>query len=627
MFYDTHLFSPVVIDGLCKAHPKSMEFREWWEEQRQLCITGYTVNGVRITGEHYWYLNFWKIKGVNEETKRKDLIAPRFLDMDHEFFVALEKARSNEKNMCVVKRRQSGFSEKLASIAGREFSLFRNSQIVIIAGEEKYNQNTMRMTLRGLNSLKNTEFYKRRTPDTIDYVQARWKEIDEGIPTWKGSLSEIYSLTGKNNTQASIGKSPSLIIFEEGGRFPGLKESFNFIKPALETNFRKTGMAIIVGTGGDMAKGAAELSEIFYDPKSYDMMEFDNIYIEGDVFDMKKICYFVPAWKFSIIDKDGNSLFEPSMEKIKANRDNAMKAKDPVKFIQEQTQMPLTPDEAFMRTGGNCFNIAKLNEQLAKIRNYRELSAMGEKGRLEWVRDDRDKIVGVDWHPDMAGEFLIYEHPEKDSGGNVYINLYKGATDSYDKPTAFTSKSKGSCQIFKGFRDMDKSSRLFVARVTVRPDKPDDFYEMSAKLCFYYMAPNLIEWSNIGIFGWYERNGFEHFLRERPRIAYANIKTSKASNRYGIDPSTKSYWITAYRDYIEDNYQKMNDPEQIIAAINFINDKDYNCDITISSSLCIVHELDDRNLAVKQKSESKNDFFSYQSNNGRIQQSYSRARA
>jgi hypothetical protein len=337
---------------------------------------------------------------------------------------------------------------------------------------------------------------------------------------------------------------------------------------------------------------------------------------------MKKISYFVPAWKFSVIDKDGNSLFDPSMDKIKINRDKAMKAKDSIKLIQEKTQMPLSPDEAFMRTGGNCFNIAKLNEQLAKLRNHRELNALGERGRIEWIRDDKDKVIGTEWHRDIAGEFLIYEHPEKDPGGNVYINLYKGATDSYDKPEALTSGSKGSCQIFKGFRNAETQARLFVARVTTRPKKPDDFYEMSAKLCWYYMAPNLIEWSNIGIFGWYERNGFEHFLRERPRIAYANIKESKASNRYGIDPSTKSYWITAYRDYIEDNYQKMYDQDQVIAAINFINDKDYNCDITISSALCIVHELDDRNLAVKQKNTQKHEFFSYQSKGGRLKQSF-----
>ena len=74
MFVNTKLFSPVIIDGLCRAHPKSLEYRDWWAQERERCINGYSVGGVKITGDHYWYLNFWKIRGVDEHTKRKDLI-------------------------------------------------------------------------------------------------------------------------------------------------------------------------------------------------------------------------------------------------------------------------------------------------------------------------------------------------------------------------------------------------------------------------------------------------------------------------------------------------------------------------------------------------------------------------
>jgi hypothetical protein len=621
MFINTIQFSPVIIDGITGAHPKSLEYREWWEEQRKRCMEGYSVGGVRITGDHYWYLNFWKIKGVNPKTKRKDLIAPRFIDMDFEFFAALEQARDLGKNMCVVKRRQVGFSEKLSSVIGREFSLYSNSQSIIVAGEDRYSLATMRMTMRGLNSLKNTEFYKRKSPDTSEYIQAKYKIIEDGVPSWKGSMSEIYQMTAKNNAQVTVGKSPSLIMFEEAGKFPGLKESYKYIQPALEANFKKTGIAIMIGTGGDMDKGADELEEIFYSPDAWDMLSFAP---EGDEHgDFKKTCYFVPAWKFAVIDEDGNSLKDKSLEEIYKKREESRKAKDGKAYINYLTQMPLVPDEAFMRTGGNRFNVQRLNERLAFIRKHRELEDAVSIGRLEWVKDDKGKAIDVEWIPDPAGHFKILEHPIKDANNNVIMNLYKGSTDSYDKDESNTSSSKLSCQIFKGFVSTNDTSRIFVARYTERPKTAEDAYEATAKLCMYYMAPNLIEWSNIGIFGWYERNGFAHFLRERPRIAYANVKESKVNNRFGIDPSTKEYWITAYRDYIETNVDNMYDQEQIIAAINYRDDKDYNCDITISSSLCIVHELDDRQLIVKEKSTAKSEFFHYKTGkNGKMENGY-----
>jgi hypothetical protein len=623
MFINTKQFSPVIIDSITGAHPKSLEYREWWFEQKRRCLEGYSVGGIKITGDHYWYLNFWKIKGVNQVTGRKDLIAPRFIDMDYEFFNVLEQARKEGKNLCVLKRRQVGFSEKLSAVVGKEFSLFNNSQSIIVAGEDRYSLATMRMVMRGLNSLKDTEFYKRKTPQTEDYIQGKYKVLEDGVPVWKGSMSEIYQMTAKNNPQVTVGKTPSFIMFEEAGKFPGIKAAYKYVQPALETNFIKTGIAVMIGTGGDMDKGADELEEIFYSPEAWDMLGFSP---EGDEEQdtLRKTCYFVPAWKFASIDDEGNSLKEQSLEQIHKVREQNRKAKDPKAYINYLTQMPLNPDEAFMRTGGNRFNTQKLNERLAFLRKHRELDDIIQRGRLEWIREEKStKIIGVEWIPDCNGQYRILEHPLKDSNENVLMNLYKGSTDSYDKDNASSSSSKLSCQIFKGFKDSDTTSRIFVARYTERPKTAEEAYEATAKLCMYYMAPNLIEWSNIGIFGWYERNGFGHFLRERPRIAYANVKESRVNNRFGIDPSTKEYWITSYRDYIETNVDNLYDQEQIIAAINYRDDKDYNCDVTISSSLCIVHELDDRQLKVKEKTTEHTEFFHYSTGkNGKMKQGF-----
>ncbi len=98
-------------------------------------------------------------------------------------------------------------------------------------------------------------------------------------------------------------------------------------------------------------------------------------------------------------------------------------------------------------------------------------------------------------------------------------------------------------------------------------------------------------------------------MKERPEVAYANVKDSRVNNKYGIDPSTKDYWLIKYRDYIEQNIDKMDDIEQIEAAIKFRNDKKYNCDITISCAIAEVHAIDNIHLQVKQVSEEKHEPF------------------
>ena len=36
----------------------SRDWVEYWDLQEQRCLNGYTIGGVRITGRHYFFLNF-----------------------------------------------------------------------------------------------------------------------------------------------------------------------------------------------------------------------------------------------------------------------------------------------------------------------------------------------------------------------------------------------------------------------------------------------------------------------------------------------------------------------------------------------------------------------------------------
>jgi len=299
-------------------------------------------------------------------------------------------------------------------------------------------------------------------------------------------------------------------------------------------------------------------------------------------------------------------------------------------YFNEITQNPIYSEEAFLISDGTFFDSAKLNKRLAEVRKSKELSTRGQRGKLNWVYEGT-KISDVIWEPDETGPIIIFEHPEK---AKVTVNkseqtvvpddLYYAGTDSYDRDKAASTTSLGSCSIKKAFYSASKTYNKFVARYTDRPDTSEEFYETTAKLCFYYNASNLIEYSNLLILKWYKDNGFEYMLKERPEIAYANVKISTMQNKFGIDPATKFEWIKMLRDYISANCDKIDDEEQLVKFLKFRLDPDYNCDITISSSLAEVNQQDSKDIEVKtsQKENLAKYKIGFKFVNGKLERKY-----
>jgi hypothetical protein len=49
----------------------SPDWFAYWQEQRNRVINGYSVGGVKVTGDHYFYLNFCPILKVEDTTSKK----------------------------------------------------------------------------------------------------------------------------------------------------------------------------------------------------------------------------------------------------------------------------------------------------------------------------------------------------------------------------------------------------------------------------------------------------------------------------------------------------------------------------------------------------------------------------
>jgi hypothetical protein len=662
LFQNVELFSPVIYDQDNPApkfnplwevydnpnikkkklirinYPKY--YLEWWYEQRRRCMHGYDIGGVHITGAHYFYLNFWRIKVKGRGT---GMMPPLFLDLDKQFFDSIETARREDKNFLALKRRQIGFSEKLAAICALEALLYPSSQTLIVAGLDEYAQTTFNKMSMGIDALSpnsqenaGREFFKRKIKSVPEYVKFGF----EATGVQKGYFSEVFAVTTKDNPQAASGKSPTLVFMEEAGINPLLKRVYNMILPSIQEMGKQNGrIVIIVGTGGEMRKGVADLMDMFYNPRKYNLLEVKNVYDEN-VEPNSVCCPFYPAWYYYVMDHDGNSYRDAGIQLIKEQRKKIGSNKRDLH--DNKTQMPLTPSEAFSTSGISPFNTEKLERQLQKLLNNDWEEKM-QYGRFEPIKS-AGSLIGVRWvaaaigsediidhEGDFMYPFVITEHPDRpervDNTGYEYMigsgsipGLYGAGTDSYDKDEANTSDSEGSFVVFKGYHSAQKTSMMPVCRLTWRPVKKEKFYEQTALACIYYgECENLIEWSNISIFDWYKTHDFDYLLKERPEIAYANVKDTKVNNRYGIDPNTKPFWIEHFSSYVEDYADNIYDMV-IVQKLRDFKARDHNCDITISVMLAYEGILDYIKKGYDKQEENirSNMFIGFARKNGKL---------
>lgn len=579
---------------------------------------------VFITPRQYWYLNFWHIKRLDAVTKRKKVLFPKFTDLSWENYLIryLADTRDN-KDILWTKSRQKGLSEEEASEIAYDFTFYKESQSLIVSGEQKYAKNSFNFCKRGLKMLANTQFYKWTSKDNEE----------EYISKFTGS--EIYMRTSKDNPQCASALSPSRVLYEEIGIWEKdlLTETSEFIRASQEAEGIRTSVNRYTGTGGEMESGVDDMQEMFHAPDDHNLMSVSNKYSE-DREGSGKVAIFIPCTKFEIIDKEGNSLIGESRKSINLQR-KSKSAKKRYRFV---TQKPFSPEELFAANPNGFFGesiIAWASARKTHLLSHKELQIV-ERGRMEWITDLKHWKDGAKFVKDPEGDVYISEHPRtyvtrNDRNKDVVkvYNCYKAGTDSYDQDEAKTSTSKGSCWIKKGFLTANDTYNKYVAYVTQRPEVSeggrDTFYENTAKLTVYYGTENLVEHSKILIFVWYQQNGMSQLLKERPRAVIASkIMNTQVTNDFGIDASFLPWGLKMQRDYWSEK-SNIDNIDFVVCCdkiMKFRIAKNYNCDDTIAQTWGTVAMEEEKERIVRPENPetTRARSFVYKTVNGRITQ-------
>lgn len=601
----------------------SPSWQMYWEEQFKRTQEGYLVAGVRITGDHYFYLNFCPIirveKNASGRKAKKIENFPDFWDGDYNYFwateiayngidkVELEKLKlhisiqeeylNGGRHIIVGKSRRKGYSFKNASKVVNKYNNTRNSLSIIGAFDKKYlyPEGTMGMATNYINFLnEHTGWRKNRDyVDKQEHKRASFKEVMNGVAIEKGYMSQIMALTFKDNPDIARGKDAAYVLLEEAGRFPNLKDSYMATEPTLKAGKYVTGQILIFGTGGDMESGTVNFAEMFYDPITYNLMPFVNIW--DDDAENTNCGFFHPVfWNMDgFYDKTGNSLIQDAINFEKKERDVIIKnSSNGVNVIQKRVQeYPFNPSEAFLTVSTNDFPITELRNRLNIVEReqiyYKKGQAVnfikGEDGKVKALPDLKNELQPV-WHykpkiNELNGAPVIFEYPIPNSPKG----LYKMGYDPYQQDQS-GGVSLGAVYVYKSNSIFSFTRNKIVAFYVGRMKTVDDTHRVVEMLAELYNAEVMHENMIRDVKGYFEKKRKLHLLAAQPdAVISKTIKNSKVSRVYGIhmnnelkDAGAKyiKQWLLQERDVDENgniilNLDTIEDPGLLEELILF----------------------------------------------------------
>lgn len=618
------------------------DYNKYWEQETDRCINGYTApDGEGITGYNYFYLNYSPIMRLKEEEytdregnlrKRRQRIFefPSFWDYDYYYFCAIEQAELEGKHMAVLKCRQRGYSFKGGSMLVRNYMLIPGSKNFAIASEQKFliGDGLLTKAWQIMDFLdKHTAWAKQRLVSTRMERTSGYKITDEfGKQTEQGYLSSITGITLKNDPERVRGTRAKLVLWEEGGKFPSLLDAWRIEQPSVETDDGKAfGLMIAFGTGGTEGASFEGLKELFYKPKSYNVLSFPNIWDEGR--ENTECAFFVPAYSnlesFDddgnqvYMDRDGNSYKEKAIENLIDQRnkvkDGGASQQSIDRFISER---PIRPAEAVLELGKNIFPRKLLMDQLTRIRTNKKLQSMKHIVDLEWDGNGQVKATekssgDITNYPLKKGDkphgsVVIWEYPVKDPP----LGLYIGGCDPYDHDDSFTN-SLGSTFIFKRVRAGEAWADVIVAEYSGRPDTAEEYYENVRKLLTFYNARLLFENERKGIYPYFTNKHCDYLLADQPdKIISEVFKDSKVQRRKGchMTKQIRAYGEGLILEWLLDEFEEGHPNVERVYSEPLIeelieNDGVRNVDRVISLCMVMIYRQELYQLKVSSAKE------------------------
>ena len=531
------------------ANPNS-EYGKWIREEVRRCWEGYVrpSDGEWITGDMYFFLNYCPIQLIKKDNKGKSIRTidfPKFWDGHYYKSHYLNQCRSEGHHAAELASRGKGKSYYAASMLAKRFILGESNdvkkkvQCVATASERKY--------IQGANQLldmfqyyidfcaNNTEFPRQRITSSLQNLAWTMGYVDSETNTRRGTENSVIGVTSKDDESKLRGSRGVLYLLEEAGSFPRLLNLYQVLRPSVEDGNSVWGLIYLYGTAGDSDSDFSSMQELMYNPNGYNIKAINNVYDkEGQ--GRKQFTYFFPGYmdRADCYDKDGNSDVNKALIEILLDRYKVKYNSTDINAITKRiAEIPITPQEAILKTKDNIFPITELTKRLNEIDNnpnffddvYVGDLTFNKQGKVEFnaittdipIRDFPTKDNKV------QGAIEIYEMPQE-IHGKVSNERYILSLDNYENDAA-QSMSLGSIFV------LDLWTDRIVAEYTGRPMFVDDLNEVCRKLCLFYNGKVMVENNKKNTFAYFSKMNSLHLMADTPE--YLKNKQILKANTFG----------------------------------------------------------------------------------------------
>lgn len=576
-------------------------YKKFWDEEKFRCVNGYEINEYRLTGDNYFWVNYYRLKTSTKGAKAgagRNLTFPKFLVFQYEFFHYVEMCEILGKDIGLLKARALGFSEMGACLCARPFITTPNYRVMASAFSERHLKPLLAKIWSQLDwlALETEGAFKRvrMVQNSIMHKRAS-KKLKDGGET--GHMSEIEGIVA-DSPEKIRGDRVERLLFEEAGSDKVLKEKY-LQGEALITVLGgdRVGTRIAWGTGGDKGSSIEGIKDLILKPNVYNILKFRHNYTPDKRYILTGM--FIPATRmvYELLDSRGWCNREAAEKYY--DRMRYLKAEDPKALLIYKAEYCYTIEEALIQQGDNMFPREEIAEQIAQYDIYKTVTPP-HRGALVWTKDSAGTIIGVKWREDKDGDIFITEHPLITSDGLGYKNLYVGGIDSIDIGAEDTStdgsKVSDFCVVIKK-RVLGINDPRYVAMYKDRPRDPREAYENAAKLLTYFDCKAVLESTRTAIITYFRDKSYMPMLMKRPRATMPDVSKGN-SNMVGTPATVKV--ITHYReliyDFCLDYCYTIQFREMLEQLIGYSDEKKKNFDIIASMGMC---ELGDEELSLR----------------------------
>lgn len=525
-----------------------------------------------LTGVHYFYLNYWRVKGGR----------PDFRDSDRDFFQVWNEIEQDKDcyGLIYFTDRRSGKTYKGTCIL---YHAAINSPESHCGIQSKTFRDAQEIFEKLKNGWKNSPYYMKPVDsgDTNPSSALRFEE--PGRRSTKGGKKKYKSVLNSKidykaaNDVAYDGSELTRAYHDEIGKDTegDVYDRWYIIKPTLEEGINIKGKGLLTSTIEDASnEGLDKCKDLWNESDPNDKGE-DGRTTSG-LYRLHKLAY---QGRDGFIDEYGYSKEEEAIDYIKKE----FKKYSGAKLTKEQRKKPIEFSHIFKKDSEqSAFPTWKIEEQL----EYNASMAHNRVRVGNFVESNmHDGRVEITFRDDPNGKFKVSELPRKEERNNISVgrhgllaknnHLFCAGIDPISKSNPTYGGSKAAAYIYKKFDPINPyNSSFFCVEYIARPPKVEIFFDDMIKVLKFYGCKALVENNAIGLINHFRNNGCEGLLMERPDFTHTN-KTRK-QKELGIpmnSEATRNSLIEHIESYIYDRVGLIEDPEKL--GINTDSDNMY----------------------------------------------------